>query len=33
MSITTMILFKGGNEVDRIIGVVPEEAARDFISK
>jgi thioredoxin-like negative regulator of GroEL len=28
-----MILFKEGNEVDRIKGAVPEEAVRDFASK
>jgi thioredoxin-like negative regulator of GroEL len=33
MSIPTMILFNAGNEVDRIIGAVPEEAVRDFLSK
>jgi thioredoxin-like negative regulator of GroEL len=33
MSIPTMILFKDGNEVDRLTGAVSEEAVRDFASK
>jgi thioredoxin-like negative regulator of GroEL len=33
MSIPTMILFKNGSEVDRIIGAVPEEAVTDFASQ
>nr|WP_276531344.1 thioredoxin family protein [Fictibacillus nanhaiensis] len=30
MSIPTMILFKDGNEVDRVTGAIPEEAVREF---
>jgi thioredoxin-like negative regulator of GroEL len=33
MSIPTMILFKNGSEIDRIIGVVPEEAVTDFATQ
>nr|WP_281249329.1 thioredoxin family protein [Fictibacillus arsenicus] len=30
MSIPTMILFKDGNEIDRVTGAIPEEAVREF---
>jgi thioredoxin 1 len=33
MSIPTMILFKNGTEVDRVIGFVPEDAVGDFASQ
>jgi thioredoxin 1 len=33
MSIPTMVLFKNGNEVDRVTGAIPEEAVTDFASQ
>jgi thioredoxin-like negative regulator of GroEL len=33
MSIPTMVLFKEGNEVDRVVGAIPEEAVKDFASQ
>lgn len=33
MSIPTMILFKNGTEVDRVIGFVPKDAVVDFASQ
>jgi thioredoxin 1 len=33
MSIPTMILFKGGEEADRVVGYMPEEAVKEFASK
>jgi thioredoxin 1 len=33
MSIPTMILFKEGNEVDRVTGMIPEEAVQAFAKK
>jgi thioredoxin 1 len=33
MSIPTMILYKNGDEVDRVNGAIPEEAVKEFASK
>ncbi|MCP8615794.1 thioredoxin family protein [Salirhabdus salicampi] len=33
MSIPTMVLVKNGEEKDRVSGVVPEEAIKDFASQ
>lgn len=33
MSIPTMILLKGGEEVDRVVGYIPEDAVKEFASK
>lgn len=33
MNIPTLIVFKGGKEVDRIVGALPKEALRERISK
>lgn len=32
-SIPTMILFKNGNEVDRLVGAAPEERVKEFSTK
>nr|WP_246939161.1 thioredoxin domain-containing protein [Bacillus pinisoli] len=33
MSIPTMVLFKNGEEVDRVTGALPEEAVTEFSSQ
>ncbi len=33
MSIPTLILFKNGKEIDRIIGLMPENAIREWLEK
>ncbi|MBP9733509.1 MAG: thioredoxin [Candidatus Omnitrophica bacterium] len=33
MNIPTLIIFKGGKEVDRIVGALPKEALRERINK
>ncbi|MCX5833296.1 MAG: thioredoxin [Deltaproteobacteria bacterium] len=33
MSIPTLILFKGGKVVDKVIGLVPKERLKEFVNK